>query len=176
MAWLTGNAAQVWQVAAKAALIYATAVVILRLAERRTLAQWTIMDFATAVAFGAIIGRTALAGGQSYLTGAVALATLVAAHRLASRLRFHPVLGHLLDHRVRVLVVDGTVRHGELRRCGLTEGDLYAHLREHGVFSTASLRFVLYETQGTITVVPADRAGADGDLLQAALDDAAGYP
>ena len=69
MSWLTGGWAHLGAVAGKAALMYATALVALRLGERRTLAQWTIIDFATAVAMGAIIGRTAIAGTQSYATG-----------------------------------------------------------------------------------------------------------
>ena len=60
MSWLIGHASDVGLVAAKAALMYLTALLALRLGERRTLAQWTIIDFATAVAMGAIIGRTAM--------------------------------------------------------------------------------------------------------------------
>jgi uncharacterized membrane protein YcaP (DUF421 family) len=116
MFWIIGNSSTLGEVAAKATLMYLTALVALRLGERRTLAQWTIIDFATAVAKVAIIGRSAIAGSQSYLTGAVALGTLVAVHRVASLLRFRPLLGKLVDHRVRVLVDHGRIRRGELRR------------------------------------------------------------
>lgn len=108
MGWIIGDWTSLGQVAGKAALKYVTALIGLRLGERRTLAQWTIIDFATAVAMGAVIGRTAIAEAQSYVTGAVALLTLVAVHRAASRLRFNPLLGKLLDHRVRVLVAHGS--------------------------------------------------------------------
>jgi len=40
MSWLTGQWSQVGEVAAKAVLMYAVAVVGLRIGERRTLAQW----------------------------------------------------------------------------------------------------------------------------------------
>src|SRR3954465_1592777 len=99
MNWLVSDWTQLGEVAIKALLMYVTALVALRLGERRTLAQWTIIDFATAVAMGAIIGRTAVAGTQSYLTGAVALVTLVVIHRCASVLRFNPIFNKLVDHR-----------------------------------------------------------------------------
>jgi uncharacterized membrane protein YcaP (DUF421 family) len=73
--------------------MYATALLALRVVERRTLEQWTIIDFATAVAMGAIIGRTAIAGTRSYLTGAVAFCTLILIHRMASFIRVRPLLG-----------------------------------------------------------------------------------
>ncbi len=74
--------------------------------------QWAIIDFVAAVGGGAIVGGTAVGGSNSYARGAVALLTLVAVHRVASLLRFHPVLGKLADHRICVLVADGQVRRG----------------------------------------------------------------
>ena len=176
VAWLIGDWRHLGAVAGKAALMYATAVVALRLAERRTLAQWTIIDFATAVAIGAIVGRSAIASGQSYVIGAVALLTLVAVHRLASRLLFRPLFNKLFDHRVRVLVADGEIRRQELRRCGLTENDLFAQLRQHGVFNLRDVAYVLYETKGDITVVPKGARVDDETLVAEGLHDAAGYP
>ncbi len=177
MSWLVGQASSEWEVAAKAALMYATALLALRAGERRTLAQWTIIDFATAVAMGAIIGRTAIAGTQSYLTGAVAVCTLVVVHRVASLLRFRPLLGELFDHRIRVLVAEGKLRARELRKCGLTDGDLFSQLRQRGVFAIEDVRYVLYEPKGTITVVrrevPAD---PEPELVREGLEHAAGYP
>ena len=174
MHWLTGDWTHLGEVAAKAALMYATALIGLRRGERRTLSQWTIIDFATAVAMGAIIGRTALASTQSYLTGAVALVALLVVHRIVSVLRLTDLVKRLVDHRVRVLVVDGQLRERELRKCALTHNDLYAHLRQQGYFDLADVRYVLYETKGNLTVVPAsvDRP----PLVAAGLDGAAGWP
>jgi len=137
----------------KVTLMYGTALLGLRVGERRTLAQWTTIDFAAAVAIGAIVGRTALAKDQSYAVGAVALVTIVAVHRLASLLRFSPLFGKLQDHRIRVLVVNGEIRRRQLRVCGLTDNDLYAELRLRGVFDLRELRYVLYETKGGLSLV-----------------------
>lgn len=177
MSWLIGQSSALGEVAAKAVLMYATALVALRLGERRTLAQWTIIDFATAVAMGAIIGRTAIAGSQSYITGAVAVCTLVAVHRVASVLRFHPPVGKLMDHRIRILLANGQLRQAELRRCGLTDDDLFAQLRQRGVFSLDGLRYVLYEAKGSITIVGHDACnGRESALVEAGLKDAVDFP
>ena len=174
LSWLVGQWSQLGEVAGKATLMYVTALVGLRLGERRTLAQWTIIDFATAVAIGAIVGRTAIAEGQSYLTGAAALLTLIVVHRLASLLRLRPVLGKLADHRVRVLVEDGRLRHDQLRLCALTENDVYAQLRLRGIFDLAQVRYVLYESKGDLTVVPRS-SGPVPPLARVGLDDAVGW-
>lgn len=174
MDWLYGNWADLGEVAAKAALMYATALIALRLGERRTMAQWTIIDFATAVAMGAIIGRTALAGSQSYVTGAVAVITLVAVHRIICALRFTTLVGKLVDHRVRVLVDHGKVRHRELHKCAITQKDLFARLRQQGHFNLTDVKYVLYETKGDLTVVPV--SAGQPTLVTAGLRSAAGWP
>ncbi len=176
MSWLVGQASSEWEVAAKAALMYVSALLALRIGERRTLAQWTIIDFATAVAMGAIIGRTAIAGTQSYLTGAVAVCTLVAIHRIASVLRFRPPLGKLFDHRIRVLVAEGKLRPRELRKCGLTDEDLFTQLRQRGVFAIEDVRYLLYEPKGSISIVTREvPADPEPELLRDGLEHAAGY-
>jgi uncharacterized membrane protein YcaP (DUF421 family) len=175
-AWLIGQADHLGEVAAKAVLMYLVALVGLRLAHRRTLAQWTTIDVAAAVAVGAIIGRTALATGQSFAVGAVALVSLLAAHTVLTLARFVPGVTKATDHRVRVLIDHGTLRHDQLRLVGVTEDDLLAQLRTHGVERLDSLRYALYETKGGLTLVREDgSAGPDSDLVKRGLRDAAGY-
>jgi uncharacterized membrane protein YcaP (DUF421 family) len=149
MSWLLGQWQQLGTVAAKTVLLYIAALVVLRLGERRTLAQWTLIDFAAAVAVGAIVGKTATSPNTSWVTGAVALAAVVAAHRV----------NKLADHRIRVLVADGRLRRTQLRLCGLTDNDIMSELRQRGIFDLADVRYLIYETKGGLTVVRRDAAG-----------------
>lgn len=174
MTWLTGQWSTVWMVAAKTLLLYATALAGLRLATRRTLAQMSLFDFLTALAVGAVIGRTATADETSYLQGAVALMTLILLHRMVSLLRYHPVAAHVLDHRVRVLMVDGQVRRRQLWICGLTVEDLNAALRQHRVPHTTQVRYMLYERTGHFTIVRHDEHTSE--LVGTAIRDAADAP
>ena len=92
MKWLlelAGGTGGLSWVAVKAVLMFAVTIVGLRLGERRTLAHLGAFDFAVAVAIGAIIGRTVTASSASFATGAVALVTLLGAHRLVAFARRH---------------------------------------------------------------------------------------
>ena len=102
-------------------------------------------------------GRTAVPAvvGHGY-RGLVALATILAAHWVISTGRSAVPVAKLTDHRVRVLVEHGRVRDRQLRVCGITRNDLFAQLRQQGVYRLADLRYVLYETNGGLTVVPED--------------------
>jgi uncharacterized membrane protein YcaP (DUF421 family) len=173
--WLMSGAGPLGAAAAKAALMYLTALLGLRVAHRRTLAQWTAIDFAAAVAVGAIVGRTAVASTEPLLVGVVALVTILLAHAVVTFGRYLPWLTKLTDHRVRVLVDHGALRRRQLLLCGLTEADLFAQLRQKGVHRLDGLRYVLYETKGQLTVVQEDPGNpADPELVARGLQDAAG--
>lgn len=175
--WLFHGGSELAITAAKAALMYLVALLGLRVAHRRTLAQWTAIDFAAAVAIGAIVGRTAIASDQSFAVGAVALVTVLAAHWLATVGRFNSWFVKLVDHRVRVLVDHGRLRYDQLRLCGLTESEVLAQLRRQGVADLGDLRYVLYETKGDLTVVrETGHEGPDPELVRAGLRHAADFP
>lgn len=174
MMWLIGPWNTVWMVAVKTLLLYVTALAGLRLGTRRTLAQMSLFDFVTALAVGAIIGRTATASETSYLEGAVALVTLIVVHRVVSLLRSHPTAARVLDHRVRVLMVDGQLRRRQLWICGLTVEDLHAALRQQHIHRAAQVRYVLYERTGHFTIVHRDERTSE--LIATALRGAADSP
>jgi uncharacterized membrane protein YcaP (DUF421 family) len=169
---LIGGASGLGWVAVKAVLLFAVAVIGLRLAERRTIAQLSAFDFAVAVAVGAIIGRGATASDTSFATSAVALVTLLVAHRVVAILRRRSPAVRLIDHPPRVLVAHGELQGRELARAGLTAADVYALLREKGVTELGQVGYLLYEARGSVTVVGAGRE--PGSLEQDGLN-ASGY-
>ncbi|MEV4514195.1 YetF domain-containing protein [Dactylosporangium sp. NPDC049525] len=160
-----GSAYDVWWVVAKTLLLYVTAVACFRIGERRTLAEMSAFDFVAAVAAGAIVGRVPNAHDAGYLAGAATLITVLLTHRLIARLRYRPLFAKLIDHPPRLLVADGKVLDDELRRTGLTRQDLDGLLRQHGVDELASVRFVVFEQRGQVSVVRRS-ATVDPELLR----------
>jgi uncharacterized membrane protein YcaP (DUF421 family) len=163
---LTATWSQLGWTIVKAFLLYLTALLLLRVAERRTLADLAPFDIVAMVAIGAVIGRTATAAGTGYLVGAAALVTLVAAHRLVARLRMArgATMRRLFEHPPVVLVRDGDPKADEIRRCELTMADLCSALRRRGVTDLAAVRLAVFEPEGGLSVV---RAGEPvGDLIE----------
>jgi len=169
---LVGGTGLLAWVAVKAVLMFAVAVIGLRLGERRTLAQLGAFDFAVAVAIGAIIGRTVTTPSASFAAGAVALVTLLVVHRLVALARRHSRIARLIDHPPRVLVARGEMQARELGRAGLTAADVHALLRQQGVADLGQVGYLLYETRGVTTLLGADCE--PGPLMRNALF-AAGY-
>jgi uncharacterized membrane protein YcaP (DUF421 family) len=138
--------------ALKALALFLTAVAAFRVTERRTLAEFAPFDWVAAVAVGAIVGRSATASDTSWLTGAAALASVLAGHAVLARLRFLPWVASLVDPPLRVLVRDGRIDHRNLRRCGLTTADLEAILRGHQ-HDLENVHLAIFERKGTVSLV-----------------------
>jgi uncharacterized membrane protein YcaP (DUF421 family) len=174
---LIGGASGLGWVALKAVLLFAVAVIGLRLGERRTLAQLSAFDFAVAVAIGAIIGRGSTAADTSFATSAIALVTFLVAHRVVAILRRYSKVVRLIDHPPLVLVAHGQLQERELARAGLTAADVHALLREKGVDDLSQVGYLLYETRGAVMVLDANRK--PGPLVQDWIrisDNAENYP
>ncbi|HET6907713.1 MAG TPA: YetF domain-containing protein [Mycobacteriales bacterium] len=150
----------------KSALLYGTALILLRAGERRTLAQLNIFDVIVAVAMGAIVGRAATASTTSWVEGAVALATLIVVHRLLSWLRFLPGMRRVTDPAPRLLVHDGELQRLALFRSGITAEDVEAALRERGFHDLSEVHVAVLEGAGNLTVV---RRGAGGPLIDGVI-------
>ncbi len=164
---LFGGAGGLGWVAVKAVLLFAVAVFGLRVGERRTLAQLGAFDFAVAVAIGTIIGRTATVPSTSFATGAVALIALLAVHRIVAFARRNTQFARAVDHPPRVLIASGTLQDRELTRAGLTPGDVYMMLREHGVGDLSQVAYFLYEANGQTTVIAAGQE--PGEVMRQGL-------
>lgn len=169
---LFGGAGGLGWVVVKAVLLFAVAVIGLRLGERRTLAQFSAFDFAVAVAIGAIIGRTVTAASTSFATGAVALVTLLIMHRIVAFARQHSRVARAIDHPPRILIARGRIRQRELAWAGLTPPDVYMLLRQHGVGDLSQVGYLLYEPRGRTTLIRAEEE--PGPVMQHGLA-AAGY-
>lgn len=160
-------------VALKAVLLYATAVLLLRIAERRTLARLSAVDVVVGVALGAIVGRTITSPDTSWSEGALGLAVLIVLHRMLSLLRFLHGVRTFVDHVPRLLVVDGQVQRRQLLRSGVPLADLRTALRQSGVRSLAEVQAAVYEATGAVTVI---RVGESGELVEQALRRSANPP
>jgi uncharacterized membrane protein YcaP (DUF421 family) len=155
---LIGDLPTVIDVAIKTSALFVTAAILFRFTERRTLAEFAPFDWIAAVAAGAIVGRAATATDTAWLQATTALLCLLAAHAVIARLRLIPALCRFIDPPLMVLISDGVVNRRTLRRCGLTQADLAAVLREHGHCDARGIHLAILEAKGAISVVMADPA------------------
>lgn len=169
MTEIFGQTSTLAWVAAKAFLLFVTVLAGFRVIRRRPLADLTIIDFVAAAAIGSIVGRVPNASDAGYLQGAMTLVVILIAHDLCTRLRGAAIWESRLERRPVILLHDGVVDQAQLRRSGLTLGDLQSVLREHGLASVREARLVVLEAHGRISVLEQRADNGAGDDLVAGL-------
>jgi uncharacterized membrane protein YcaP (DUF421 family) len=147
------------QMALRTVIIYASALIIIRLGSKRFLGKATAFDVIVAIMLGSILSR-GINGSAPFLPTIVAGAVLVGLHWLlaflTSRLDW---LGPLVKGNPVLLVEDGTIREEGMRRAGLSTRDLEEHLRlRANETDISNVRLAVLERNGEISVVPKERA------------------
>ena len=146
----------------KTLALFLTTALAFRFLQRRAIAQFTPIDWLTAVVCGSVIGRAATATDTSWIHAAAAVLTLIAVNVAVTRLRFVPGLHRLVDPPLQVLIRDGKVNLRNLRRCGLTDDDLEAILRQNGYLHTADVELAVFERTGRVSVLASSPATSTG--------------
>jgi uncharacterized membrane protein YcaP (DUF421 family) len=151
--WFGAPWATVAWVAASTTAIYATTIVAVRLAGRRTVAQISAFDVVVTIALGSLVATTAVSRTASYAQGATAVISLLLLQVVVGALRMRfPSFARLLAFHPLPVVRDGVP---ELSRHPfgpqLTEAELRSKLRQHGVFHLSEVAVVIIEPTGAIS-------------------------
>jgi uncharacterized membrane protein YcaP (DUF421 family) len=154
--------------------LYVGLVVFLRLSGKRTLAKMNAFDLVVTVALGSVLANGLMNSQSTLVDGLAAFALLVLLQFAITWLSIRsPGFRRLVKNRPRILAYRGE-RHTEaLRRERITEEELAAALRNHGLPDLAAAHAVVLETDGTLSVIPHD--GLEHERL-GALEHVAGTP
>jgi uncharacterized membrane protein YcaP (DUF421 family) len=150
-------------VALRSAIVYVIFLVGLRLFGKREVGQFTFFDLALVLLLANAL-QPAMTGPDTTVgAGLVIVIVLFLINLLLSRLRLKsPLMRRLVEGHPTVIAQQGAWLQSALRHEGLDEDDAMMALREHGIDSVKDVQLAVMETDGSISVVP-----ADGTLLRA---------
>lgn len=105
--------------------------------------------------------QNAMAGEYKSVTdGVILVATILGWNVLFDYLSFRfPCMRRLIQPPTLRLVRDGQILYRNLRREFITEDELWAKLREHGIEYLDDVRSATMESDGTISVIKRDNEG-----------------
>jgi uncharacterized membrane protein YcaP (DUF421 family) len=138
-------------------VVYAFALLIIRLGSKRFLSKASAFDIVVAVMFGSIMSR-AINGSAPLVPTLASGAVLVGAHWLLAALAYRLAwFGPMVKGSPVTLITDGAVDHDAMRRAGVSDRDLEQALRAQGRLTDASrVRLAVLERDGSISVLPRD--------------------
>lgn len=145
-----------WQECARAAVIFAYGLALVRLAGRRVFGRWAALDIVVAIMVGSNLSR-ALTGTAPLGGTLAASALLVALHwALAQGVARSKWLSQLLEGRMIELARAGKVERSQILQHAISGSDIEEALRQTGVEQISQTRLIALEPSGKITVVKAN--------------------
>jgi uncharacterized membrane protein YcaP (DUF421 family) len=134
--------------------IYAFLFVIFRFLMRRDVGSMSVADILLLVIV-ADASQNALAGEYRSITdGMILIATIVGWNALLDWLSYRwRRAERVIEPQQRVLVRNGRIEYDALDREMMTERELMAKLREHGVAKLAEVKRAYLESSGNVTVI-----------------------
>lgn len=142
-----------YQVAARAAVVFLIGLAIVRIGKSRLLSRLTGIDVLLGFILGSLLSR-GITGNASISSTAVASATIVLLHSALTKATFHwHGLGTLIKGHAKLVVEDGRPLADALRSSNISEHDLMEELRLHGVADVSEVKQAYKERNGEISVI-----------------------
>lgn len=133
--------------------IYVAFLLLIRLAGQRALSSLSSFDFAAAVAFGSVVGRVILGYTPTLVAGVLGLVMLFGLQAGFSLVRRSPRADAALSNLPLLLMADGHVLDGNLRKAHMVENELREKLRLAGVRRYDDVACVILERTGAVSVL-----------------------
>lgn len=141
----------------RAAVVYIVLLLGIRLAGKREVGQMTPFDLVLLLLISNAV-QNAMIGPYNALTaGLVAALTLLLLNNVTSRLVFKNWrLRRMIEGSPALLVYNGQINRDSMRREGVSETDLHAAMREHGVESFNQVHMAVLEVDGNVSIIRKD--------------------
>ena len=144
----------IWQMALRAAIIYVTAITLVRLGDKRFMGKNTAFDVILGIILGSVLSR-AITGNSGFLQTIGAGAFLVALHWTLSVITFRfNRLSTFIKGNDRKLVENGEIIWENMRKSHIGENDLMSALRSNGqILDISEVKVAHFERSGDISVI-----------------------
>lgn len=137
-------------------VVYAALMAALRLFGKREIGQFTIYDLVFVLLVANAL-QPAMTGPDTSLAGGVVIVVaLVLFNYGVGRLDRFRFFHRLLEPEPTIIIKDGRYLRARMQREGVNQAECEMAIREHGVDDVGDVRLGVLESDGTISIVPAD--------------------
>jgi uncharacterized membrane protein YcaP (DUF421 family) len=144
-----------FELIARALLVYLALLVMMRLAGKRDVGQLSVIDLLVILLIAEGVS-TAIQGANESVTGGLIIAgVILAANRLIALAGdFIPAFGQFVEGTPTDIVRNGRMLRDSMHKESITEDEIMAAVRGHGIDDLSKVRRAVLEADGTISVIP----------------------
>ncbi|MGY1915373.1 DUF421 domain-containing protein [Blastococcus sp. SYSU DS0973] len=144
---------------------YVTVVAVLRLSGKRTLTKLNAFDLVVTVALGSTLATILLSSDVAWTEGAVALGLLALLQAVVAWLTVRwPGLRAVVTSRPTLVLRNGEPVRDRMREVRVGISEIRQAVRASGAGDLADVAAVVLESDGSLSVIPAEKYGAGSAL------------
>ena len=148
---------EILQIVLRSGTIYVLIVLGIRLFGKRELAQLSITDLVFILLISNSVQNAMVGPDSTLIGGIIAAATLFAINYAAGSIFFKSkALTNFLEGHPLMLIYEGKPIHANLNKVQISEEELEAVVREHGVEKISDVNLAILEIDGNISVLSDD--------------------
>ena len=153
--WIS-NGDRLLEVSAAALVFYVFVVALVRIMGKRTTSQMNNFDWIITIAVGSLAASGMLLKNVAILDALAAILVLAGMQWVTTWLVLRSTIAEKLVKAAPTLLVHrGKLLHGEMKKTRVSEAEICSVLREQGMVQMAQADWVILETDGKMTVIPA---------------------
>lgn len=142
-------------IAGKTAVVYLFLVGGLRLLGKRQLGQMNLYDLVLIIVLANAVQNAMVGDDNTLVGGLIAATTLLILSRIfALLISRSPAIERVMVGEPVLIVTDGKAIRPAMLREGVTDDQLAAAMREHGLDQIGDVQMAILEVDGTISIVP----------------------
>lgn len=150
-----------WQAPARVLVIgifaYLALLLLLRVSGKRTLSKMNAFDFIVTIALGSTLASALLSRDVALVDAVAAFALLIGLQFVVTWLSVRSkTISRLVKSEPTLLLYRGEFLSDAMRDERITEGEIYAAVRDHGARSLEDVQAVVLETTGQLSVITGD--------------------
>jgi uncharacterized membrane protein YcaP (DUF421 family) len=143
-----------WELILRAIAMYVALLLALRLFGKREVGQFTLYDLVFILLVANALQPAITGPDSSVIGGLVLIAALVGTNFLVGKLDSMPRFHRLFTPAPTVIVRNGELLPGVMKREGIDKEEVEMSMREHGVADMKDVQLAVLEPDGTISIVP----------------------
>lgn len=143
----------------RSVVLYLILLTVIRLMGKRQIGQMEASEFVVTMLVANLAAIPMQDGGIPFFSGIVPIATVLGLELVLSYLSLRSIrLRKLLCGKPVILIDNGKILQGNLRKTRVTLDELTGHLREKDILDLRSVQFAILETNGNLSVFPYPKA------------------
>lgn len=142
------------QIMFSAVTVYLFIIIAIRLFGKKELAQLSVVDLVFILLISNAVQNAMVGADSSLMGGLVAATSLFVVNALLKYLFYRfPSIGKIVQGEPIMLIYDGKLNLDNMRKASISQDELKAAVREHGVQNIEDVDLAILEVDGNISIL-----------------------